>query len=287
MDTSFKRLFGSDPNKKFLINLLNAIFDGRKTLIDLEYNKNEHYGVNNEDGAAIFDLLCTSNNGEKIIVEIQHSEPVNFKKRSIFYTSRLISEQAPKGKMADWKYEISEVYFIALIDQKEPVHTKDKIGVEGRYLHYVSLCYPETGEIFYQDLGYIYVDLTNFGKKDEECSTNLDRWLYELKHMPERENCPPHLKGTIYETFYHLGEYARLTREERKMYDQELKRKWDNAAVLANAEQKAQARGEEIGEIRGKHESRVEIARKLRSKGITTDEIAELTGLPAEELEKI
>lgn len=143
----------------------------------------------------------------------------------------------------------------------------------------------------YQDLGYIYVDLTNFGKKDEECSTNLDRWLYEHKHMPERENCPPHLKGTIYETFYHLGEYARLTREERKMYDQELKRKWDNAAVLANAEQKAeargQARGEEIGETRGKQESRVEIARALKNEGIAMSVIVKSTGLSAEELEKI
>lgn len=75
------------------------------------------------------------------------------------------------------------------------------------------------------------------------------------------------------------------------MYDQELKRKWDNAAVLANAEQKAeargQARGEEIGETRGKQESRVEIARALKNEGIAMSVIVKSTGLSAEELEKI
>jgi len=216
MDTSFKRLFGTDPNKKFLISLLNAIFEGRKTLIDLEYSKSDQQGNNDEDDIAIFDLLCTSDKGEKIIVEVQHSDAVNFKERIIFNTSRLINEQGPKGWIADWKHKISEVYMIAIIGRKEPANTKNKIGVEGRYLHDVCLSHRETGEIFYDDIRCIYIDLTSFDKKDEECNVALDRWLYELKHMPERENCPPHLKGTIYETFYHLGEYARLTREERK-----------------------------------------------------------------------
>lgn len=72
METSFKRLFGTETNKEFMINLLNAIFAGRKTLIDLEYGKSEQHGNNDEDGIAIFDLLCTSEKGEKIIVEVQH-----------------------------------------------------------------------------------------------------------------------------------------------------------------------------------------------------------------------
>lgn len=144
---------------------------------------------------------------------------------------QLINQQGPKGRIADWKFKISEVYIIAIIGRKEPANMKNKIGVEGRYLHDVCLCHRETGEIIYHDLGCIYIDLTSFDKKDEECNVPLDRWLYELKHMPERENCPPHLKGTIYETFYHLCEYAKLTREERNMYDEELKRRGDNAAA--------------------------------------------------------
>ncbi|WP_276089686.1 PD-(D/E)XK nuclease family transposase [Pedobacter sp. JY14-1] len=39
LDLSFKKLFGTDLNKDLLLNLLNAVFNGRKELIDLQYNK--------------------------------------------------------------------------------------------------------------------------------------------------------------------------------------------------------------------------------------------------------
>ncbi|WP_276090474.1 Rpn family recombination-promoting nuclease/putative transposase [Pedobacter sp. JY14-1] len=228
--------------------------------------------------SVVFDVLCTTNNGEKILIEVQHSRPINFKKRGIYYISRLISEQAPKGKMSEWQYDISEVYFIAILDKPEPPVTKNKLTSKERYVHDVCLCYRETGEIFYDDLGYIYIDLTNFAKTDEECNIPLDRWLYELKHMPERDDCPPHLTDTIFGKLYSVGEYANLNREEQKMYDQELKRKWDNAAVLSQAK----LEGEAIGKLNGK----LEIAEKLKRKGIDIAEIAELTGLSIEEVEK-
>jgi hypothetical protein len=69
-----------------------------------------------EEGGAIFDLLCTGVNGEQFIIEVQRSKQDNFKKRAIFYTSRLISEQAPRGKRSAWDYAVREVYLVALLD---------------------------------------------------------------------------------------------------------------------------------------------------------------------------
>ena len=40
LDFSFKRIFGTEPNKDLLIDLLNGIFRGRREITDLEYNKN-------------------------------------------------------------------------------------------------------------------------------------------------------------------------------------------------------------------------------------------------------
>ncbi|WP_256003464.1 Rpn family recombination-promoting nuclease/putative transposase [Pedobacter deserti] len=106
VDFAFKRIFGTEPNKDLLMGFLNAIFNGRKTIVDLMYSKTEYLGDNTEEAKTLFDLLCTGENGEKFLIEVQHSSPVNFKKRSIYYTSRLISEQAPKGEMRQWKYNI-------------------------------------------------------------------------------------------------------------------------------------------------------------------------------------
>lgn len=64
VDFAFKKIFGSEPNKDLLIAFLNEVFRGRKHIIDLEYDKNEHPGDLKDEGNAIFDLLCTGNSGE-------------------------------------------------------------------------------------------------------------------------------------------------------------------------------------------------------------------------------
>ena len=115
-DFGFKRLFGSHPNKDLLIDLLNSVFGGRKYIIDLEYNKNEHPGDIKEEGAAIFDLTCTGKDGERMIIEVQRGRQANFKKRAIYYTSLLAAGQAPRGNRSGWAYDLPEIYFIALIE---------------------------------------------------------------------------------------------------------------------------------------------------------------------------
>lgn len=59
-DFGFKRLLGAEPNKDLLIAFLNSVFEGRKQIVNLTYNKNEHPGDTSEEGAAIFDLTCTT-----------------------------------------------------------------------------------------------------------------------------------------------------------------------------------------------------------------------------------
>ncbi|MES2457613.1 MAG: PD-(D/E)XK nuclease family transposase, partial [Bacteroidota bacterium] len=197
VDFSFRKIFGSDPNKDMLIAFLNEIFKGRKHIVDLVYNKNEHDGENKGEARAVFDLLCTGDQGERFIIEVQHTKPVNFKKRGIYYTSRLISEQAIKGQVKNWQYDISEVYFVAVLEQQSDLNPSSD-----RYIHDACLCYRDTGEIFYEGLGYTYLDLHNFVKTEEECVSEMELWLYWLKHLHETDKLPEHLKETIFERLF-------------------------------------------------------------------------------------
>lgn len=283
VDFSFKKIFGTDTNKALLIDLLNAVFAGRKVIVDLQYNKNEHHGNNIEEGAAIFDLLCTGNKGEKILIEVQHSRPVNFKKRSIFYVSRLISDQAPKGKIKEWAYNITEVYFIAILDQKETDETEDKLISDGRYIHDVCLNYRNSPEIFYDQLGFTYLDLTNFVLTLAQCESKLEKWLYHLKHLQDMKRLPNGLEKTIFEQLYNIAEYTKMNKKEQQMYDEAQKRKWDNAAVMMGAEQRGEARGI----AKGKLEAAIENARRMISDGLSPDLIAKYTGLTLEEVENL
>lgn len=143
-DFGFKRVFGTEVNKDLLIVFINEIFRGRKEIIDLVYNKNEHVGDTEEIGSVIFDLTCTANNGERFIIEVQRSAQLNLKRRMLYYGSKLIADQAPRGRRKEWAYGISEVYVIVLMDG---FHMPDS-GSDGRYLHDICLCNRDTGEVF-------------------------------------------------------------------------------------------------------------------------------------------
>lgn len=249
-DYGFKRIFGSEVNKDLLIAFLNNLFRGRKTIQDLLYNKNEHVGDAEVMGNVIFDLTCTADNGEQFIIEVQRSTQVNLKRRMLYYGSKLIADQAPKGKRKEWNYGISEVYVIVLMDGfAMPDHKDSK-----KFLHDICLCNRDTGEIFYEDLGFIYLELINFVKVEADLESDLDKWLYILKNMSTMERLPVYLRKPIFEKLFQVAEYSKLSKEEREMYDTSLKRKWDNKAVLDYAREEGLQKGIEQGIEKGKQE---------------------------------
>jgi len=63
------------------------------------------------------------------------------------------------------------------------------------------------------------------------------------------------------------------------MYDQDLKRKWDNDLAAWSSEEK--------GKKKGKLENAREVAAKLKMKGIDPELIAECTNLSIEEIERL
>ncbi|WP_293477632.1 PD-(D/E)XK nuclease family transposase [Prevotella sp.] len=40
IDSGFKRIFGTDPNKELLINFLNSLFDGEEVIKDVKKEEN-------------------------------------------------------------------------------------------------------------------------------------------------------------------------------------------------------------------------------------------------------
>ena len=278
VDFAFKKIFGSEPNKDLLIAFLNEVFRGRKHIVDLVYNKNEHPGDLHDEGAAIFDLLCTGESGEQFIIEVQRGRQGYFKERALFYSSRLISGQAPKGKRSDWAYNLTEVYLIALLEdftlEVSPANT---------YLHDICLCNRDTGEIFYHKLGYTYIELVKFVKADTELDTDLDKWLYILKNISRMDKIPVYLRKPIFEKLFNIAEYTNLTKEEKTMYDSSLKYKWDNKNVLDYAMKEGMEKGME----KGRHDEALTIAREMKKDGLPLAQISKFTKLSFEEIENL
>lgn len=239
-DFGFKRIFGTEPHKELLIAFLNSIFNGQKLITELSFSKTEYKGDTANGGGAVFDLLCTGSNGEKFIIEVQRSNQKNFKERSLFYTSRLISDLAPKGKRHLWNYELPEVYLVALLEDFEL-----EAFSAGSVLHNVGLCSAGSGVRFYDKLGFIYIELRKFVKPEAALKTDLEKWLYVLKNLAQMKKMPVFLRKTIFQKLFHIAEYSNLTKEEKMLYDKSLKHKWDHANVLRYAREEGVQKGRE------------------------------------------
>ena len=121
----------------------------------------------------------------------------------------------------------------------------------------------------------------------EECTTFLDCWIYNLKHMETLEKMPFEAQHKIFKRLAEIADSKSLTKEEQEKYDNSMMVMWDNYAVYKHAEEKGMEKGMEKGIIKGEKKKSREFALKLLARNTPLDDIADLTGLSIEEIKKM
>lgn len=271
-DFGFKRLFGEDMNKDLLLDFLNELLKEKQGQItDLTYVKTEQLGRTEEERKAIFDIYCENEKGEKFLVEMQKTKQAFFKDRTVYYSTFPIQEQA---KRSDWDYSLKAVYTIAILDF---VFDEDKKKEEADKFRYeIQLSDVETNTVFFDKLTFIYLEMPKFSKKEEEIETKFEKWLYVLKNLHKLDRLPEKLQEEIFERVFEVAEISKFTQEEHRSYENSLKSYRD----LQNSLAKARAEGEE----KGMDLKTVSVVLKMRSKGFSNDEIADVVELTVEQV---
>jgi len=270
-DFGFKKLFGTEANKDLLIDFLNQILPEKHQIENLTFGKNEHQGDHQNDRIAVFDIFCKSNEGEHFIVEIQRKSQLNFKDRSIFYSTFPIHANAKKGK--DWDFKLPAIYTIAILD-----FTFDDYKDNPNIIHQIKLK-DEDGKVFYDKLNYIYIELPKFTKKLEELETHFDKWLFVLKWLSGLQNRPKLLQERIFKKLFKIAEIAKYNKMERAQYEQNLKQYRDLNNVVTYAEQK--------GMEKERAEKNLVIIKTGLEENLSLDLIAKLTNLSIDEVKQI
>lgn len=100
VDYAFKQLFGSEKNKEITIVFLNAILQktGRDTIKEVMFVNQEVGGEYIDDKQSRLDIVVRTQAGDLINVEMQLSNQNDMMKRTMFYWSRLFTDQLQKGK---------------------------------------------------------------------------------------------------------------------------------------------------------------------------------------------
>ena len=289
-DYGFKKLFGEEPNKDLLLDFLNELLkEEQGRITSLTYLKNEHLGTTELDRKAIFDLYCENERGEKFIVELQKTKQKFFKDRTLYYSTFPIREQA---KQAEWIYELKAVYTIAILDF---VFDEGKSQPD-KFRYDVKLTDIETQKIFYDKLTFIYLEMPKFNKTLDELESRFDKWLYVIRNLNRLDRVPDKLREQIFEKLFEAAEIARFTPDQVRSYEDSLKYYRDIKASLdtkfeegmqkgiEEGMQKGIEKGIEEGMQKGIEKGIEKVAVNALNKGLSVEDIIDLTGLTKEQI---
>jgi predicted transposase/invertase (TIGR01784 family) len=277
-DIGFKRIFGQEISKPVLIAFLNALLDGERKIVDLQYLDKEQPGETIDNRSLIYDVYCKLDNDDYIIVEMQNKSQPFFKNRSIYYISRSISRQGEPGN--DWVYDVKAVYIIALLN-----FHRDDISKEFRTD--VALMDMKHKTLFSDKMRLVYLQLPYFTKELDECETLFEKLIYVLKHMDVLQRMPWLAQDAVFQKLASIADVASLTQQERIAYDENLRIYRDNIAVYEGQYLEGLEKGEAKGRAEGRVEALMENARRMKADGMATDLIAKYTGLSVNEIEQL
>lgn len=133
---------------------------------------------------------------------------------------------------------------------------------------------------FSDKIRVITIDMRAFNKKESNCKTTLEKWIYNIKNMEDMSTMPFKDKNFIFEHLETLSDYYAMEPAFRKLYDSALRRSRDYYSTIENAKVEGRAQG--ISE--GRQRASYELAKKLILKGMSSEEVSDLMDLQLQEL---
>ena len=270
-DLTFKKIFGEHPD--LVISLLNALlpFSEDQKITEIEYLLSELTPDNPMRKNSIVDVRCKATDGRQFIVEMQMEWTTAFKQRVLFNASKAYVRQLKKSK----KYHLLQpVYSLSLVNDVFENDIED-------FYHYYRLVHEEHTEKVIDGLHLVFVELPKFKPhtiSEKKMQVLCLRFLTEIgedtKVVPEELIENAEVKQAI-----EIVEESAYTDEELAQYD----KFWDAIRVEQAFVDEAVIRYG-IGIKKGVKDAKLDTARKMKSKGYAIEDIAEITGLTAEEI---
>ncbi len=161
------------------------------------------------------------------------------------------------------------MYCIGLLDFKFSDYGDE--SEQGEVVHTHTLKNQHNRQV-YNKLTYIYLEMPNFNKKENELETRLDQWLYFIKNLESFQAIPEIFKNqVVFVEAIEKAELARMSEEAQATYYEGLKAYRDNLSQIKT----------------GIEEERIKIAKNCLKNGLSIEMTAKLTGLSEDEISKL
>ena len=275
-DWALKRLLRNKANYKVLEGFMSELLNEDITIINiLESESNQE---TEDDKFNRVDLLVENSKKELTIIEIQQRNEFDYFHRILYGTSKLITEYLKLGEPYS---NIRKVYSVNILyfdlgqgedyiyhgkTEFEGIHKHDKLLLSGKQIENFHKYVPD--EIFPE---YFIIKVNRF---DDYAKSTLDEWIYYLKNDEIKDE----FKAKGLAEAKEILKMDKLSEEESRAY----KRYWENKSYQASIVDTIKT--EEIFAVKDRV---IEIAKKCLQKGMSIDDIADLTGLSKADIEKL
>ncbi|MBQ9310576.1 MAG: Rpn family recombination-promoting nuclease/putative transposase [Bacteroidales bacterium] len=266
---AFKWVFGNNPD--LLIMLLHDLLE--EDIVDITYLPTDSLAGTEGDKQAAMDVSCRTSDGRQFVVEMQTSRKRDFRNRLVYYGSSVIHRQVKTG---DPGYKYDDVRVIAILDYG---HRHAKNTPKEKVLFHYRLKEDETGELYGNQMSVYMLELGRMKRKESETKNEVEEWCYIFRNISKFAGIPENVNPK----FYKLMETIRMN----KMSDSDKANYLGSSLSDYEREDIAAANfeyGREEGFDAGLEQGRVEILRKFLDKGFSIEDIADITGISAEEI---
>ncbi len=266
-DLTFKKIFGEHPH--LLKSFLNAVMplDEDKKIISLEYLPAELVPEIPMFKNSIVDVRCLDQKGQQFIVEMQMLWTDSFKSRVIFNASKAYIKQIKRGTQYNG---LQPVYSLNIINE----NFDNKLDT---YIHHYKIVHTQDSENVMEGLEFVFIELPKF-KANHFTDKKLQ--VLWLRFLSEINDC----QESISQDFLDVPELKEasdlilescFTKGELETYD----KYWDYISTEKTVKADAFGNGIEKG---------IEnVAKNMKSKGLSIHDISEMTGLSTQEIEKL
>ena len=283
-DDVFKLVFGRESSKVIMICFLNQVIPERN-IVDLDFMDKEMKSDELRNKDSVFDMFCRTDDGSRIIVEVQRRKQLSYAERALYYSTFQISRQVASGS-AD--YSFCPVYVVNILD----FNMDENAG--STEVKTVYRLYEEHAHNLLTDkLTFIFIELKKFDKSLEELNGDvLEGIYYCMKHMSSMESRPEVLGHEIFKKIFEVSELLGMDEITRSKILEKMTTERDLRNQMAYARKEAieeglaegRAKGREEGREEGRAESCKAIAGRMLHAGVTFEQIMEFTGLSLTEI---
>ena len=286
IDWAFKYVYGSRGNEDLLLNLIDAILP-EKHISKVELREQEQIPDSRKQRRSVFDVNCTTQSGESLIIEMQNAEQRDFANRMVYYSGFPIRQQVRAGER---KYKFDPVYVIGIMDFIMP-------GVEpnGRVINRYSIRNDEHPHgMLFDDLHLITIELPKLGNDPGRLNA-LAKQLYVIQNAGKMSARPDEFSSENFDKLFGVINFASMSEEDQEMYESELRWILNRNSELDTALDKGREEGREEGIAIGREEGlakgieqgKLDAARKMKVANLPDDVISQCTGLTLEQISEL